>query len=74
VNEYDRVIMKIDKGHIVGTGPCDTYNLETRRLVGVQVVSSSRIVCMRPSSVRQFTYRSHTEEAAAQYRWPNRCR
>jgi lysophospholipase L1-like esterase len=32
VKEYDRVIMKIDEGHIAGTGPCDTYNLETQRL------------------------------------------
>jgi lysophospholipase L1-like esterase len=32
VKEYDRTIMKIDKGHIAGTGPCDAYNLETDRL------------------------------------------
>jgi len=32
VKEYDRTIMKIDRGHIAGIGPCDTYNLETKRL------------------------------------------
>ena len=32
VKEYDRTIMKIDRGHIAGTGPCDTYNHETKRL------------------------------------------
>jgi len=32
VREYDRVMMKVDRGHIAGTGPCDTYNLETKRL------------------------------------------
>lgn len=32
VKEYDRQIMKIDKGHLAGTGPCDTYNLRTERL------------------------------------------
>lgn len=32
VKEYDRLVMKIDRGHIAGTGPCDTYNLESKRL------------------------------------------
>lgn len=32
VKEYDRVMMKVDKSHITGTGPCDAFNLETRKL------------------------------------------
>lgn len=32
VKEYDRLLLKIDRSHITGTGPCDPIDLETRRL------------------------------------------
>lgn len=32
VQEYDRLMLRIDPSHITGTGPCDTFDLEKRAI------------------------------------------